>query len=96
MAYDVGAGGALVWASAWRYDRCPSPAPIHHHQPTMGNKNKRFEVCSFPSYHGTPWKTDFYLIALGYALMRLFSSLVSGVVEIRVVDTKRDNHIIVW
>jgi hypothetical protein len=62
----------------------------------MGNKNKRFEVCSFPSYHGTPWKTDFYLIALGYALMRLFSSLVSGVVEIRVVDTKRDKHIIVW
>ena len=30
-----GPGVALVWASAWRYDRCPSPAPIHHHQPTM-------------------------------------------------------------
>ena len=60
----------------------------------MTNKNKRFEVCLFPSRHGTPWETDFYLIAIVYALMRLLSCL--GVAEIRVIDTKNNKHIVVW
>lgn len=54
----------------------------------------RFEVCKFPSLYGTPWKTNFYLLALIFSVIRLMAVWNPG--EIRVIDNKTKEHPIVW
>ena len=55
---------------------------------------KRYSVCKFPSYLGTPWRTDKFLVAVVYALLR--SVFGFSIDEVRVIDKKTGEHPIVW
>jgi len=55
---------------------------------------KRFGVHSFPSLYGTPWNTNYFFIALFFAVCRAITAW--GTREIRVIDRKTGNHPIVW
>ncbi len=44
-----------------------------------------FEVCAWPSYQGTPWKTNFYLLAIIYKIIRVIRC--DGLVEIFYFDS---------
>ena len=55
---------------------------------------KRYEILRFPSKYGTPKYADSYLRALLIAIGRWLTAPVWN--EVRVIDTKTGNHIIVW
>ena len=54
-------------------------------------KKKKYSVCAFPSLYGTHVETNFVVISFIVACYRSFSGS-----EIRVINNKTGNHIIVW
>lgn len=54
---------------------------------------KRYSVCKFPSFHGTAWNTNSYVLALLFALVRI---VAPGISEIRIIDNQTGEHPIVW
>mgnify|MGYP000106492301 CR=1 FL=1 len=60
----------------------------------MPSPTKRYAVYAFPSLYGTPWYAGNRSVALAKAVARLLVSFALGSCEeIRVVDTKDDNHL---
>jgi hypothetical protein len=55
---------------------------------------EKYFVCKFPSFHGTPWKTNNYYVAVFFALCRRILS--SYRYEVRVINKETGDHIIVW
>jgi len=55
---------------------------------------KRYEILRFPTKYGTPKYADSYLGALLIAIGRWLASGELG--EVRVIDTKTGDHVIVW
>lgn len=59
--------------------------------------SKRYKVCIFPSFNGTPWATDSLLIAKAMAFVRALHSFATWrIVEVRVIDTMTGQHPIIW
>jgi hypothetical protein len=57
-------------------------------------QEKRYEICSFPSFLGIPWKTNSLFIAYVFAIYRNIASF--GCREIRAIDKRTSGHFIVW
>ena len=53
--------------------------------------SKRYSICKFPSYLGTPWYTDHRSVARFWGYLR---KLTDGG-EIRVIDDETKEHILV-
>jgi hypothetical protein len=63
----------------------------------LKRKQKRYDICLFPSLFGTPWTTNLYGMAVIYAIIRkTYDVLTLGFREVRVDDNANDNSIIVW
>lgn len=51
------------------------------------DKSKRYEVCSFPAYHGSPIRTNIKFIALIVAICRTMSYA-----ETKIIDHKTEEY----